>query len=206
MSNQEKAYRFIKEQIITGHFKPGHLLSENQMCIKLNMSRTPIREAIKQLESEGLLTKQGQKTSVSQVTLAELKDNFDLRSLLESYALEKNFPNLDQKLANEYGQKFQTILTRQDWQAYLKLDELFHVFLTENTGNPTIQKTLDLLRTQTNRMRYAIIDNDRCMKSSVKEIMNIIAAIDKKDILAASNALKTHIRNVYDWEVQFLQK
>lgn len=206
MNNQEKAYNFIKEQIITGHFKPGHPLSENQMCIKLNMSRTPVREAIKQLESEGLLTRKGQKTSVSQITLAELKDNFDLRSLLESYALEKNFPNLDQKLADEYGQKFQTILAKQDWQAYLKPDELFHVFLTENTGNPTIQKTLDLLRTQTNRMRYAIIDNDRCMKSSVKEIMNIIAAINKKDILAASNALKIHIRNVYDWEVQFLQK
>lgn len=206
MNNQEKAYQYLKEQIINGHFKPGHSLSENQMCIKLQMSRTPIREAIKQLETEGLLTRQGQKTSVSQITLAELKDNYDLRSLLESYALEKNFPNLDQQLAQEYGQRFQLILQKQDWQAYLKLDELFHVFLTENTGNPTIQKTLDLLRTQTNRMRYAIVDNDRCMKSSVKEIMNIITAIEKRDILAASNALKAHIRHVYDWEVQFLQK
>ncbi|MBG0734162.1 GntR family transcriptional regulator [Lactobacillus crispatus] len=49
----------------TGHFKPGHLLSENQTRIKLNMSRTPIREAIKQLENEGLLVRQGQKKSLA---------------------------------------------------------------------------------------------------------------------------------------------
>ncbi|WP_329543217.1 GntR family transcriptional regulator [Lactobacillus crispatus] len=143
---------------------------------------------------------------VSHITLAELKDNYDLRSLLESYALEKNFPNLDPQLANDYGIKFQEILAKHDWQAYLKLDELFHVFLTENTGNPTLQRTIDLLRTQTNRMRYAIVDNDRCMKSSVQEIMDIISAVEKKDILLASNALKKHIKNVYDWEQQFLQK
>ena len=105
--------------------------------------------------------------------------------------MEKNFPNLDPQLANDYGIKFQEILAKHDWQAYLKLDELFHVFLTENTGNPTLQRTIDLLRTQTNRMRYAIVDNDRCMKSSVQEIMDIISAVEKKDILLASNALKT---------------
>ncbi|MCT7688223.1 GntR family transcriptional regulator [Lactobacillus crispatus] len=69
MNNQEKAYLFIKDQINTGHFKPGHLLSENQTRIKLNMSRTPIREAIreaiKQLENEGLLVRQGQKKSLA---------------------------------------------------------------------------------------------------------------------------------------------
>ncbi|KWU07317.1 GntR family transcriptional regulator [Lactobacillus crispatus] len=56
---------FYSLQINTGHFKPGHLLSENQTRIKLNMSRTPIREAIKQLENEGLLVRQGQKKSLA---------------------------------------------------------------------------------------------------------------------------------------------
>ena len=206
MKNQEKAYQAIKEAIITGYYKPGHVLSENQLCIRLNMSRTPVREAIKELENEGLLVINGQKTSVSHITLVELKNNYDLRSLLESYALERNFPNLDVKIAQDYGQKFQAILAKKDWAAYLKLDELFHVFLTENSDNPTLQKALDLLRTQTNRMRYAIVDNNRCMKSSVAEILTIIDAISQQNILAASNALKAHIKNVYEWEQQYLQK
>lgn len=75
MTNQEIAYNYIKEQIITGKYQPGHLLSENQMGIRLNLSRTPIREAINALETEGLIERKGQETRVTEITAKELKEN-----------------------------------------------------------------------------------------------------------------------------------
>lgn len=83
MTNQDKAYKYIKNQIISGKYQPGHVFSENQLSIRLNMSRTPIREAFKKLENDGLIERDGQETKVTEVDSEELKENYELRSMME---------------------------------------------------------------------------------------------------------------------------
>lgn len=205
MTNVDHAYQFIRSRIILGIYEPGHILSENQLSIRLNMSRTPIREAIKKLENDGLIEQNGQETKVTEISLEELKENYDLRSMLESYALKKNFAHLDKKELAKFSQKFDQVLKQPNWQEYLELDSRFHYFLTNNGKQTTLQKSLDVLAAQTNRMRFAIRDDQHCMKSSIKEIKQIIAAIQANNLVMAINKLDEHIKNVYLWEESFLK-
>lgn len=206
MTNEDRAYEYIKSQIIAGKYKPGHIFSENQMCIKLDMSRTPIREAFKKLENDGLIERQGQTTLVTQIDLAELQENYDLRSMIEGYALKQSFNSLDHNELKKFETEFHKVLQDKDWGKYLQLDEQFHHYLTKSDDKITLQKELDLLQSQTNRMRYAIRDDQRCMKSSVQEILDIIDAIKEHNLQKAIEELQNHIKSVYSWELSYLKQ
>lgn len=80
------AYEFIKEAIIEGKFVPGMRLAEESLAKELNLSRTPIREAIKQLEAEGLVIPLKRGVSVRHFTKEDIRQIYDLRTLLEGYA------------------------------------------------------------------------------------------------------------------------
>lgn len=81
-----EAYNFIKDAIILGKYGPGVRLGEETLAKELNISRTPIREAIKQLEAEGLVVPLKRGVGVRSFTKEDIKEIYDLRSLLESYA------------------------------------------------------------------------------------------------------------------------
>lgn len=206
MTNQDKAYKYIKNQIISGKYQPGHVFSENQLSIRLNMSRTPIREAFKKLENDCLIERDRQETKVTEVDSEELKENYELRSMMERYALNKSFEKLDHDRLDDFESKFRSALDEKNWQKYLKCDEQFHHYLTESDDKATLQKELDLLQSQTNRMRYAIRDDQRCMKSSVKEILAIIAAVREDNREKAIKKLRSHIESVYAWESSYLEQ
>ncbi|WP_080848151.1 GntR family transcriptional regulator [Cytobacillus gottheilii] len=80
------AYKSIREAIILGRYEPGMRLGEETLARELNLSRTPIREAIKQLEAEGLVVPFKRGVGVRNFTKEDIKEIYDLRSLLESYA------------------------------------------------------------------------------------------------------------------------
>ncbi|MBY0149459.1 GntR family transcriptional regulator [Neobacillus niacini] len=80
------AYEFIKEAIILGKLEPGMRLGEETLAKELNLSRTPIREAIKQLEAEGLVIPLKRGVGVRRFTKEDIREIYDLRTLLESYA------------------------------------------------------------------------------------------------------------------------
>lgn len=107
---------------------------------------------------------------------------------------------------NDFESKFRSALDEKNWQKYLEYDEKFHHYLTESDDRPTLQKELDLLQSQTNRMRYAIRDDQRCMKSSVKEILEIIVAIKEDNREKAIKNLRTHIESVYEWESSYIEQ
>ena len=201
MTNQEKAYSYIKDQIITGKYLPGHVLSENQMSIRLNLSRTPIREAISILETEGLIEREGQETRVTKITAKELKENYDLRSMLEAYALEKNFNNLNQDRLKNFKMQLNNI--GQDWSQYLILDEQIHSYLTHSETQSTLQKSLNLLHDQTNRMQYTIDKNNLCVETCTEELIEIIDAALNKDKKLTIKLLQEHISKVFSWESEY---
>lgn len=206
MKSDKQAYVYLKGKIVDGIYQPQHEISENQIALNLNMSRTPVREAIKRLENEGLVRQQnGRKTTVTNLKLEELKENFELRSMLEVYALEKSFENLDLATLARFDAEFDSILKKNQWTNYLELDEQFHCFLIQNETENSFQKILDILKNQTNRFRYVISDNTGCMQTSVKEIKKIIDDIKHQNKEKAVMHLKEHIRNVYIGERQDLK-
>ncbi|WP_246945081.1 GntR family transcriptional regulator [Bacillus pinisoli] len=80
------AYKYIKGAIIDGRFEPGMRLGEESLAKELNLSRTPVREAIKQLEADGLVVPLKRGVSVRNFTTEDIRQIYDLRTLLEGYA------------------------------------------------------------------------------------------------------------------------
>jgi DNA-binding GntR family transcriptional regulator len=91
----EQVYISLKNAIFTGALKPGERLKEIELSERLGVSRTPIREAINQLKLEGLLTPlAGGGVKVVEFSIDEIHEIFDLRTLLETYAIEKVIDNI----------------------------------------------------------------------------------------------------------------
>jgi DNA-binding GntR family transcriptional regulator len=105
------AYKFIKEAIILGKYGPRMRLGEESLARELNLSRTPIREAIKQLEADGLVVPLKRGVGVRSFTKEDIREIYDLRSMLESYAASQAAINrtdadlAELKTANELYEK-----------------------------------------------------------------------------------------------------
>ncbi len=107
------AYKFIKDSIILGKYVPGMRLGEETLAKELNLSRTPIREAIKQLEVEGLVVPFKRGVGVRSFTKEDIKEIYDLRSLLESYAASQaaiNRTEEDLDLLQTANQLYETVI------------------------------------------------------------------------------------------------
>ena len=83
----EKAYDRIKDMILTMKIKPGEIVSENNLSKQLGISRTPVREAIKALEQEGLIIASNRRKRVYVLTVKEIEEIFELKKAIESAAV-----------------------------------------------------------------------------------------------------------------------
>ena len=107
------AYEKIKELILNEDIGPGEIVSENQLAEYMNMSRTPVREAIRRLEAEGILvSRQGIGTIVKMLTLKDIEDIFEVREAMELIASETAIKNITEQEIKEVRENFKNLLDR----------------------------------------------------------------------------------------------
>lgn len=140
------AYQKIKEKILDEEYHPGLFLSERTLINDLNMSKTPIKNALVRLETEGFITvssKQG--IFINDLSVDKINDIYNLRIALESFNCETIYPviNADQ-LAELKSNIEETKLAVEsaDAKAFATLDHEFHLTLSEATGNQEITRIL----------------------------------------------------------------
>ncbi|PAK55809.1 GntR family transcriptional regulator [Paenibacillus sp. 7541] len=146
----EVAYRTIREKLLNAEFLPGSLFSENELAQQLNMSRTPIRDAIRLLEQEGFvetLTKKG--IRVNSIDINELFDMFDLLTALYLFALqvvEQYDEPVDLQTMERYLNQMIAASERKQFREYYESGlSMMRTFL-ESIHNEVILKTFDLYR------------------------------------------------------------
>ena len=99
MKLKDKVYVYLENEIINNKLKSGDPIVETNVAKILNISRTPVREALKELESNGLVVSyQGKGTFVRQITTKDIEDIYNVRTQLELLALELSFEDLDLSL------------------------------------------------------------------------------------------------------------
>jgi DNA-binding GntR family transcriptional regulator len=132
-SVRERAYEFLKSSVLSGHFKPGERLTEEHLAKKLGVSRTPVREALHKLESEGLIKPlETRGFIVSRDSKDEVEELFELRAILEGYALrmiserisEEDLKHLDRLIAGA-----EDALRRKRMEEVFKWNTKFHDML-----------------------------------------------------------------------------
>ncbi|CCI84913.1 transcriptional regulator [Lactobacillus pasteurii DSM 23907 = CRBIP 24.76] len=203
MTRKDDAYKYIRNKIIRGEYLPEQILSENTLTQEIGVSRTPVREALHQLSSESLVTFVGRTTMVSPLTKEDVAETYELRTLLEIYALEKTIDKIPDRLLDEVEEEFKSSAAEHDWEKYLAVDIKFHNLIT-NIHQKQFDQLLNIIRSQTDRTRYINAHSKRSMDRSLEEHLQIISKIKQRDFGEAKKALEYHLQQVYEAVLEYV--
>lgn len=189
----------LRRAILLGELKPGERLMELHLAEKLGVSRTPIREAIRMLELEGLVTMIPRKgAAVAQITEKSMNDVLEVRRALDALCAELacdriTLEELDAlRLASE---AFEAATGTTDAKKIAHADVAFHDIIVRATGNQRLIQLVNNLSEQMYRYRFEYIKDTSQHETLVKEHRIIYQSIVNKDKETAAAAAKTHIDN-----------
>ena len=196
---RDVVFNTLREAILRGELKPGERLMEIQLSNKLGVSRTPIREAIRKLELEGLVLMIPRKgAEVAQITEKSLRDVLEVRRALENLAVQLACLRMSpQTLADlkAAARAFEEILGGEDVTAVAEADVAFHDVIYMATDNQRLISLLNNLREQMYRYRVEYLKKKECHKQLLWEHQEIIRAIEAGEIDVATKITEQHIDN-----------
>lgn len=196
---RDVVFNTLREAILRGELKPGERLMEIQLANKLGVSRTPIREAIRKLELEGLVLMIPRKgAEVAQITEKSLRDVLEVRRALENLAVQLACLRMSpQTLADlkAAARAFEEILGGEDVTAVAEADVAFHDVIYMATDNQRLISLLNNLREQMYRYRVEYLKKKECHKQLLWEHQEIIRAIEAGEIDVATKITEQHIDN-----------
>lgn len=173
----------LRNAILSGYFKPGDRLVERELCEKMGVSRTPIREAIRKLEQEGLVTTIPYKGPVVTIpTLEDIEEVFQVRAVLEGLAVRLLTTRRDTRAiqamrkAVEAGER---ALERGDLRALVAANRAFHEAISRGSGNKLLQSLLCNLRARIGLLRVQSLSLPGRSEESVKEHRKLLRAVER---------------------------
>ena len=203
MRLKDKVYLYIEELISNGKLKSGDPIVETVFAERLHVSRTPVREALKDLENDGfVISYPGKGTFVRQITTKDIENIYDVRSSLEVLALEKSFDSLDEYILLNLKEKYINLEKNFSWEIARKLDEDFHNYFINKANNETLSEILIKLNKQVSVYRTIASKDPNRSEKTINEHMKIIEAISRKDKDLAIEALKIHLESVKKSEIE----
>jgi DNA-binding GntR family transcriptional regulator len=195
---QHETVRLLREAILSGHFRPGEKLIEAKLCSQMGVSRTSIREALRVLAAEKLITIVPNKgPSVAEVSWAEAEGIYHLRALLEGEAAALTAGRrTDDDVATMAAAlaRFRDAVEQQDWAARISATADFYEVIIARCGNPVMGDVLHGLLSRINFLRGKTMASPGRAKHSVRELEQIHAAIAKGDARAARAAAVSHVQ------------
>ena len=196
---RDVVFNTLRRAILRGELKPGERLMEIQLANKLGVSRTPIREAIRKLQLEGLVLMIPRKgAEVAEITEKNLRDVLEVRCALEELAVQLACERIDKaKLQDLHAaaEHFREILDSDDITAIGEADEAFHDVIFAATDNERLIQLLNNLREQMYRYRIEYLKKKECHPQLLEEHAAIIEAIEAHDKEKATQITTQHIAN-----------
>lgn len=199
LSLRGRVFMTIENDILNGKYKPGESLNESKVASQLNVSRTPVREAIRQLELEGLVAYIPNKGAIVKgMSSEDIKDIYDIRIKIEGLAAKRAASNMTPAQLKELKEvvEFEEFYTQKgDVEQILRMDSRFHELIFKASGSRLLNRTLTSFHHYIQRARsLSLMDKDRARKA-LKEHKAILRAIEKKDREKAESLMAEHILN-----------
>ncbi|XWN29317.1 MAG: GntR family transcriptional regulator [Devosia sp.] len=189
----------LREAIVSGRFKPGQRLVERELCELTGVSRASIREALGQLEAEGLVTIVPHRGPiVSETTYDEAVQLYQIRSLLEGFAGEHFAVNASEDQIAALGflvDQFESLAKAPDANQLLDVKSQFYGLLIDGAGNIFLKRTLGLLNNRVQALRKTSMMQDGRLEHSVREIRDIFEAIQRRDSKRSGELCRLHVDN-----------
>ena len=188
---REVVFNTLRQAILKGELKPGERLMEIALAERLGVSRTPIREAMRKLEQEGLVVMIPRRgAQVANITEKDLNDVLEVRITLENMAIEKacaNMTDADIRKLEQAAEVFQTSTAEGDLVKMAEADVNFHEVIYEAADNKRLM--------QIYRYRVEYLKEDESRNRLVKEHEKITRAIKERDVKAAQELSFEHLEN-----------
>ena len=189
----------LRSAIGSGVFKPGQRLIERELCEQMGVGRTSIREALRQLEAEGLVTTIPHRGPiVSTISAEEAAQLYDLRALLEGYAGRECARLRDPAIITRLRKQYEimcAVAGQEDRSDLLAAKTEFYGALLEGCGNIFVERYLKMLLNRVTVLRMTSMTQSNRIGRSLSEIETILVAIETGDEERAEQACVQHIKN-----------
>lgn len=189
------AYQTLRRMILDKALRSGGPVVEGRLAEELNISRTPMREALLRLEGEGLLSRAGARSySVRFVSAQEYLQAMKVRELLETEAVALCLGRIDRKEVQQLIKKIKALRSGQQEQEHWQVDDQLHTMIARASGNEVLSRTIEVLRTNSRLFELATpfnrIEDDRVEHLAILEA----CLADKAE--PARAAVRTHLQNL----------
>jgi DNA-binding GntR family transcriptional regulator len=189
---KDKVYDLVKQKIVLCELMPGTVINLADLVEELGVSKTPVRDAINALETEGLLVVLPRRAViVSQISLRDIEHIYMIRETLEPMITRIATPLFAEDRLSEFRDVFQD--EDADYTRICLADRRLHLYLAESTGNPYLVRLMD--QVLSHNMRIVVMGAripDRIRKSN-DEHLEIIDLLLKRDAHGAEEAMRQHI-------------
>lgn len=206
----EKIADVLRENIISGTIKGGQKLNENQISTALNVSRPPIREAFRILATQGLITLVPRKGAfVTQLSVEEVREIYQIRSMMESFATTLVIPAIDQKQIYEIQlilKSMEKKIKENNSKDIQKLNLEFHQKIIKMSKNMKLVQLYDSIILLIRRYQVLGLSAPISWKMSLDEHRKIVDAIVAKDVDRAEKLSREHVMAAASRVIEQLKK
>ena len=196
---RDVVFKTLRQAILKGKLEPGERLMEIQLAERLGVSRTPIREAIRKLELEGLVLMIPRKgAEVAKISESNLRDVLEVRRSLEELAIDLACQRITEEELDELNKAevdFKAAIENGDAMQIAQTDESFHEIIYNSTKNQKLVQILNNLREQMYRYRLEYIKDADKRQILMVEHEHMLKALTLRHIQEAKMAVREHIDN-----------
>ena len=198
-SFSSRVFHTIREDILNGKYQANEELKEKSIGEEMGVSRTPVREALRQLELEGLVHIIPNKGAfVENVTLKDIKDIYEIRSLLEGLCARWAANNITKEQLEELEETVflsDFHFSKENWDQMVELDNRFHEIVYEACGSKELTRVLRDYHHYLQRIRKITLEQKTRARASMDEHCKIAEALKARDAAEAERCASIHIRN-----------
>lgn len=199
-SLRTEVYCKLRDEILQGRYSRGTTLTESQLSLDMGVSRTPVREAISQLEQDGLVHSTPNKSIIVQgFDEHDMLDLYDVRRQMETIAAARAAELMTaeqrQALKAAFEREVHDTLNNDNVEELQDLDNIFHELIFQGSGSKILRKILTSINTYTRYARTISLATQGRSRKVLDEHARILEAISRNDCQAASQAMRTHIDN-----------
>jgi DNA-binding GntR family transcriptional regulator len=205
-TKSEWAYEEVRQMILTGELEPGATINQEELAAKLEISVTPLREALRRLEGEGFASLSAHRTlTINELSAQNLDDIYALRLLLDPFAVSL----ATARMSNEQValvSRLAKARPRGSPTDLLAANHEFHRAVYSASGNSLLTRALDQLWSSADRYRLALLSRGASIISRVDaEHLEIAEAVASRDAQAAEALMRKHVQTTLSWLKELLE-
>jgi DNA-binding GntR family transcriptional regulator len=201
----DAVYDTLLEAILTGRLAPGTVVTEVGLAKQLDVSRTPVHDALRQLSKDGLVQQRANHRAViASFTREDLFDIFDMRKLLEGEAARRAASRIDRQTLQGLRQTGEDLAAHPEAPGWLgrwaDFDEQFHESIARASGSTRLCQDIVRYRAM-HRSFNRLVTTRSCLTQALAEHLRILEALEHRDGEAAARAIRDHIQ---EWQAYFV--